>query len=236
MAGALRNIAPRGLGVCPHCWTFHDPMYRQCPGCVGGSPFDIAVPISYAPMGDQLALALRGYKDETLYRTRYHHGMRLSAILWRFLIEHEAHIAAAAHTDTFTTVCVVPSKTSQDDEARPGLRAIVGAVVHHTSSRFERLLYPTDATEVGRFDDPSRYRAARPLEGESVLLIDDTWVTGSSARSAGAALREAGASHLACLVIGRWLRLDFGGPWGTIGDHYRRLPASFDWTSCAAEF
>jgi len=38
----------------------------------------------------------------------------------------------------------VPSKTTQSDEARPGLRTIVGTVVEHTASRFERLLRPTD--------------------------------------------------------------------------------------------
>jgi hypothetical protein len=64
MAGALRNMAPPGPGVCPICWTFHDPAFRQCVSCLGASQLDVVVPISYAPRGGQLALALRGYKDE----------------------------------------------------------------------------------------------------------------------------------------------------------------------------
>lgn len=60
--------------MCPICWTFHDPAFAQCISCVGTSELDIVVPISYAPRSGQLALALRGYKDEGLYATRYHPG------------------------------------------------------------------------------------------------------------------------------------------------------------------
>jgi hypothetical protein len=117
MAGALRNMAAPGPGVCPICWTFHDPAFAQCISCVGASQLDVMVPISYAPRGDQLALALRGYKDEYLYATRYHHAMRLAAILWRFLMAHEGHVARASGTESFSVVAVVPSKTTQNDES-----------------------------------------------------------------------------------------------------------------------
>lgn len=235
LAGALRNMAAPGPGVCPICWTFHDPAFPQCVRCVGASQLDVVVPISYAPRGDQLALALRGYKDEHLYPTRYHHAMRLAAILWRFLIAHEGHVARASGADSFDVVTVVPSKTTQDDEARPGLRTIVGTVVEHTAPRFERLLRPTDAEMVGRYFDPGRYATSRRLDGETVLLVDDTWVSGSSAQSAAAALRQAGAARVGCVVIGRWLKPSFGGEWGTVGELYGKLPKQFDWSRCAAE-
>ena len=123
---------------------------------------------------------------------------------------HEDHVARASGVEAFDVVAVVPSKTTQKDEARPGLRTIVGTVVGHTASRFERLLQPTDSELVGRYFDPDRYATARRLDGESVLLIDDTWVSGSSAQSAAAALRNAGASRVGCVVIGRWLTPSFG--------------------------
>ncbi len=67
------------------------------------------------------------------------------------------------------------------------------------------------------------------LDGESVLLIDDTWTTGANARSAAAALR-AGAGAIAVLVIGRHLHRDYG-------DNRRAaapsLPTPFDWEACA---
>lgn len=235
LAGALRNMAAPGPGVCPICWTFHDPAFPQCVSCVGSSHLDVVVPISYAPRGDQLAVALRGYKDEHLYPTRYHHAMRLAAILWRFLMTHEDHVARASGVGSFDVVAVVPSKTTHKDEARPGLRTIVGTVVEHTASRFERLLRPTDSELVGRYFDPDRYATARRTDGESVLLIDDTWVSGSSAQSAAAALRNAGAARVGCVVIGRWLTPSFGGDWGTVRDMYGQLPKRFDWSSCAAE-
>ena len=235
MAGALRNMAAPAPGVCRICWTFNDPAFPQCVSCVGASQLDAVVPISYAPRGDQLALALRGYKDEYLYRTRYHHAMRLAAILWRFLLAHEDHVARASGAETFDVVTVVPSKTTHNDEARPGLRTIVGTVVEHTASRFERLLRPTDTQMVGRYFDPERYATSRRVDGESVLLIDDTWVSGSSAQSAAAALRDAGAARVGCVVIGRWLTPSFGGDWGNVRDMYGQLPKEFDWTSCAAE-
>jgi hypothetical protein len=137
--------------------------------------------------------------------------MRLAAVLWRFLLAHEPHVAAASGIDAFDVVGVVPSKTSERDEARPGLRTIAGTIVQHTAPRFEQLLQPTNAGIPGRYFDPGRYAAVRRLNGQSLLLIDDTWVTGSSAQSAAAALREAGAVHVACVVIGRWLRPDYGG-------------------------
>jgi orotate phosphoribosyltransferase len=37
----------------------------------------------------------------------------------------------------------------------------------------------------------------------SVLLLDDTWVSGASAQSAAAALKLAGARHVAVVVLGR---------------------------------
>lgn len=235
MAGSLRNMAPPGPGVCQVCWTFHDPNYPQCRGCIGESQLDAVVPISYAMRGQQLATALRGYKDELFPRTRTYHGMRLSAILWRFLAVHEDHVAASAGVSGFSLVAVVPSKTTASDEARRGLLTMAGTIVAHTAPRFERLLLPTDAAVVGRYFDPGRYRAARRVDGESILLIDDTWVTGSSAQSAAAALREAGAAQVACVVIGRWLRPDFGGEWGNVRDIYNQLPKQFDWTRCAVE-
>jgi predicted amidophosphoribosyltransferase len=235
LAGAMRNIAAPGPGICPICRTFHDPAFAQCVSCIGTTELDVVVPISYAPRGDQLAHALRGYKDERFYATRYHHGIRLAAILWRFLRDHEVHVAQAAGVESFDVVAVVPSKTTAADEARPGLRTIVGTVVEHTAPRFERLLRPTDAEIVGRYFDPDRYATARPLDGESILLIDDTWVSGSSVQSAAAALRQAGAGPVAGVVIGRWLTPSFGGEWGTVGEHYARLPKQFDWSHCAAE-
>jgi hypothetical protein len=46
-------------------------------------------------------------------------------------------------------------------------------------------------------------RGAAGAAGASVLLLDDTWVSGASAQSAAVALRMAGARHVAVVVLGR---------------------------------
>ena len=44
------------------------------------------------------------------------------------------------------------------------------------------------------------------LTGEHVLLLDDTWTSGSRTQSAALTLRRQGAAHVSVLVIGRYLK------------------------------
>jgi orotate phosphoribosyltransferase len=62
-----------------------------------------------------------------------------------------------------------------------------------------------------------------------VLLIDDTWTTGASAQSAAASLKQAGASIVAAVIIGRHLHRD----WGHNDRGLSALPTPFDWDDCA---
>ena len=64
--------------------------------------------------------------------------------------------------------------------------------------------------QLGRALNPWRFGAGVALAGASVLLIDDTWVSGASAQSAAVALRAAGAGHVAVVVLGR--HVDPGDP------------------------
>jgi hypothetical protein len=71
--------------------------------------------------------------------------------------------------------------------------------------------------------------ATGALDGEPVLLIDDTWTTGASAQSAAATLKKAGSGPVAAVVIGRHLNRD----WGENDRRLRSLPTPFDWNRCA---
>jgi adenine/guanine phosphoribosyltransferase-like PRPP-binding protein len=67
------------------------------------------------------------------------------------------------------------------------------------------------------------------LPATNVLLIDDTWTTGSNAQSAAFALKDAGASSVGFVVIGRYIVRDYE-------DHGARLdarPLPFRWETCA---
>jgi hypothetical protein len=57
-----------------------------------------------------------------------------------------------------------------------------------------------------RFTVPDRYRPL--VEGAHVLILDDTWVSGSSVQSATLAVRAAGADQITVLCIGRWCPTD----------------------------
>jgi hypothetical protein len=57
----------------------------------------------------------------------------------------------------------------------------------------------------GRVLDPGRFCVPRPLTGQEVLLLDDTWTSGGTAQSAVVALKRAGARSVAVVVAGRHL-------------------------------
>lgn len=228
-ANFMRTPAPAGPDVCRICRTFTS-GYATCWRC-GRQPdhLDAVLPITYAPSTEQMHLALRGYKDGPTAQVRDRFTRELLAVFWRFIGEHETCIADAAGAPAFELVTTVPSRTAQRDDARPRLRAIVGEYARPTRARYQRLLMPTDLETDARVVDPDRYRATGTLEGAAVLLVDDTWTTGSSAQSAAAALRAAGASTIALVVIGRYINLDYE-------DHKQRLdglPRGFDWETCA---
>jgi adenine/guanine phosphoribosyltransferase-like PRPP-binding protein len=105
-----------------------------------------------------------------------------------------------------------------------------------TAERFQQALVATNRAPTGREYSPDRYSAALPVEGLSVLLIDDTWATGGHAQSAGAALRAAGAARIGLVAVGRHVQPG----WRPVADGptslqiLDSLPKAFDWSVCSA--
>jgi hypothetical protein len=121
-------------------------------------------------------------------------------VLWQWIPDHEACLARQANTPQFDVVTAVPSASNRADD-HP-LRAIVADIVGPTKERFADLVEVNPNVVQGREPSDDRWLCT-DLDGESVLLIDDTWTTGAHAQSAVAALRLAGAEKVATLVIGR---------------------------------
>lgn len=223
----MRTPAPAGPDTCSVCRTFTD-GYPTCYRCAHQPDhLEVVVPITYAPSTEQMHTALRKYEDspDTQVRTRFSRG--LLAVFWRFIRRHERCLAKEAGVPEFDTVTTVPSKTTTRD-ARDHLRTIVGQHAQPTSERYRRVLRPADSAADERRFDAGRYRAPQRIDGSAVLLVDDTWTTGSSAQSAAAALRGAGAEAVALVVIGQYINLDYS-------DHRHRLeglPRGFDWSIC----
>ncbi len=66
-----------------------------------------------------------------------------------------------------------------------------------------------------------------------MLLIDDTWTTGGHAQSAVLALRRAGAAWVSVLVVGRWLKEDYGDNREFIANLGDYDPCLCPWTGAA---
>jgi predicted amidophosphoribosyltransferase len=221
-------LSPRpGPGVCTTCFNLTD-GYERCYACVHGrNVLDAVSAISYSVAHEPLHRTLFGYKrlPEVLARAFQD---ELEVIFRRHLDGHERCLAQAARTPTFELVTTVPSGDRHRDQVHP-LRRIVTAALGPGRNRYERLLRRSSFQTGERAHDFLKYLAVRPLDGESVLLIDDTWTTGANAQSAAAALKAAGAGRVGAIVIGRHVNRGWR-------DNDRRLAAlvgRFDWTRCA---
>lgn len=205
----LVPVLPPGSGVCAVCWTAVSPGFRLCYRCnkangsFGQGLADVVVPVALAVKREQLAHELWHYKYDVDSHVRSRLTTRLGAVLWRFLGQHEMHIADAAGVREFDIVTTVPG-TRPREGAHP-LEYIVGTLVGQTKGRYEPLLAPGRGSPAAKHSlAADRYAATRPLlNGSAVLLVDDTWTTGGNAQSAALALRVAGAGKVAIVVIGR---------------------------------
>jgi predicted amidophosphoribosyltransferase len=234
----LIPVLPSGWGVCSVCRVAANPGFRLCYPCnAARNEFrqglaDVLVPIALAVKHEQLAHELWHYKYDVDPSVRARLGTRLAAVLWRFLGEHEKHIAEAVRVPEFSIVTTVPGTRKREGE-HP-LERIVGTLVGQTRGRYEPLLTARqDRRASSHTLAADRYQASRTLpDGPAVLLIDDTWTTGGNAQSAALSLRSAGAAKVAVVVIGR----HFDRGFRNCETYYQQAKAiKFSWDSCCLE-
>ena len=160
-----------------------------------GPSTDAVVPVSYAVKGGRHAADLWLYKSDMAGASAAR--AFLQALLLVFLRDHARCVWQYAAMPPPTRVAVVPS-----GQGRPGAHPLLSLFSPY-------LVLPRLAVAVrpgeppGRALNPRRFTVGRGAAGESVLLLDDTWVSGASAQSAAVALRMAGARHVAVVVLGR---------------------------------
>jgi predicted amidophosphoribosyltransferase len=216
----------RGQSVCELCLNFTR-GYPRCYSCARvDSRLQLVTPVSYSVAGEQLHHALMGYKrfGGTVARRL---AVELAAVLWRFLAAHESCVAAGAGVERFELVTTVPSGSRERDPSHP-LRRIVGELVAPTRERYETLLRRSRLELEPRMFHERKFEPTRALDGEPVLLVDDTWTTGASAQSAAAALRRAGSGSVAAIVIGRHVNRG----WNENDRRLRAIELPFDWSRC----
>lgn len=225
------SISPVGSAICPEiCTVCRGPARPGCARCYQcarhdllgpGMLADAVVPVCYAVKGTAFATDLWRYKS---WRTPSP-GARTSmlALLLAFLHDHGACVWRQAAMPAPGRLAVVPTGCG-----RPGPHPLLELAAPYLRLPVTRLVIRPG--EQGRYPNANRFSAERTGRGASVLLLEDTWVSGASAQSAAAALKRAGARHVAVVVLGRHIdpadRL--GGPLVA-----RLAPAPYDRGTCA---
>ncbi|MGH2916457.1 MAG: hypothetical protein ACRDMX_15875 [Solirubrobacteraceae bacterium] len=224
--GNFMRAPQPGPDVCSTCFNITD-GYGRCYACArGGRWLDAVAPISYSVGGEQLHHALAGYKRLSGPVAR-EFALGIAAVLWRYLEAHERCLATAVGIESFPTVTTVPSSGRERQDAN-ALHRLVAELVAPVRGRCERLLLRSEAPAQPHRFDRERYAPMRELDAKPVLLIDDMWTTGANAQSAAAALKTAGASAVAAVVVGRHINRE----WHRNDGHLRALPEPFDWEHC----
>ena len=223
----MRNPLPPGApGVCEVCLRFTDGSFPTCYPCGHRARYaDAVLPLSYTGYDGQLYHVLAQYKRQRNQTVARQLRLQLAAVLWRFLDTHERCLGRAAGAGSrFDIVTTVPSSDAVRDEMHP-LRSIVGELAGPTRDRFQRLLTRSTLEAEKRDVVVEKFAPSAELSGASVLLIDDTWVSGGSVQSAAGALKVAGSGAVGVLVFGRLIDQAYEDQ----GERLAALPKQFDW-------
>ena len=123
------------------------------------------------------------------------------ALLLAFLTDHGPCVWQRASMPPPDRLAVVPTGAG-----RPGPHPLLRLVSPYL--RLPGCSLVLRPGRQGRDLDLDRFQVQARPAGASVLLLDDTWVSGASAQSAAAALKLAGARHVAVIVLGRHVNPD----------------------------
>lgn len=205
----LIPIAPLHAYSCERCFgavTYRDDgtTWPICWNCRQyGDAVDTFVPIAYS-IDAGMESMLHRFKDRGVPWLR----RPLASLLTAFLRGHADCIDNDARAIGVATAVPSNDPTRSFNHIELLLHGVSGGFV------FNRFAWSLDAVSrdpsVARPKrgelKPSAYQVnAAEVAGAAVLLLDDTWTSGSSASSTAAALKEAGAEHVTVLTLGRQL-------------------------------
>lgn len=182
-------------GVCALCRSSTD-TWSRCRQCsAAGRAFGElprVVPIALTTADNPLHEALRGYKNSPDAAVRHRHRLTAAGLLATFVNRHGRCLG------DFDSVTAIPSLT------RTAVRNLLEPITELTD-RYADALAPSRSW-TGRELAADRYVVTRPVAGERILVIDDTFTSGATLYSACEALRGAGAVVVGPVVIGRFVR------------------------------
>jgi hypothetical protein len=170
-------------------------------------------PVWLCPLPGPLYRVLLGYKEAPLDEARARFSSIVRSLLADFLHAHAACISAAAGG---APQIVLPVPSSVRPGGSPlvrvdGLASRVEAAL--PGARWSPQLVVRTGEPIGHMHPSTRaFDVAPPLRpavaGRRVVLLDDTYVSGSRAQSTATSLRRAGATSAVIVVLGRVLRPD----------------------------
>jgi hypothetical protein len=207
--GYLANVVREPLVTCSVCGTPVD-GYERCYRCYQATytlgTADLVVPLTYGIERTQSGTLLRHYKDDVSAAARQQHTLVIFRLLYLAITLHEQCVGKMVGQPVNARV-TVPSLNG-----RGGVHplTVLGRAMKAVDETLE--LRPAPGATGNRIISGSQFEIVsnRSLKGQHVVVLDDTWTTGSRAQSAALALRGAGASHVSVMVIGRWLSQTFG--------------------------
>lgn len=151
------------------------------------------------------------YNRLQMYKTTVkEYGWLLAALVHHYLPQHLSDIALLlGGAPAFVTV--VPSKKAWVTFESQTLRRVLSVACSGQFSIVQTLEFIVGAT-LGRQEyKPQLFTPTRSVNGERIILIEDTWTSGATAISAAGALLREGAAAVAILPLARQVALDFHG-------------------------
>lgn len=190
------------------CRTCRGPVgddYTYCRPCfthrrtLGRCVADLVVPISYAVRDQQHAHNLRMYKAQHPDSGRAQ--VDLLALMHCFLAGHARCLFGAGTRPA--AVAIIPS-TKGRPGTHPLSRISAGLLSLPSAELIPNKAISGDCRDARRDWFTLKPTALTRRKG-AVLILDDTWTTGSRVQSASYTLKQAGYAPVTALVLGRWL-------------------------------
>lgn len=221
------------ISLCKFCHAPIEPQYIYCLPCrnhINATDFQkslvLVAPYSFAPTaGCAINPSNQWYYDLKHYKTGFSQesAIRL-AILLKFLGHHIPCINNLCNGIDY--IAVVPSKRSTQDYLARLVQAMISELPY-LPIRFQG--------DDWKWREPNQgfFSTDRIVTGKNILLIDDSWVTGSSMVSAAYDLKSLGANTVIGVPLARVLRTD----WKANQDYFaewqnQNLPVTFDPRVC----
>lgn len=227
----LRNPLPPGDGICAVCRSSAGEDFELCYQCsqhrmaARDQLADVVAPVSYAIKRTQHAHSLAVYKatphSDQAIRDLSSLGVLFIAYHWECLTR--------VLGGPLTHIVTVPST-----RARLGPHPIDTAVADRIGlTPLKPVVNPAYTADDRGFHADRFALPPHSAAGGRVLLVDDTWTTGSRAQSLAYAVKGAGALGVAAVVLGRHVNPDYG-PSKALVERLRAAPW-FDLHHCVLD-